>query len=190
MKPKRKLERLESNDTNESSFQGMSSGRIPPHSVEAEQAVLGAILLDNESLHSAVEIIYKDDFYRGAHSSIFESMLSLSERGEPIDIVTLASELEANGNLTTIGGPEYLSTLVDVVPTSAHTQFYGRLIREMSIRRKLIHQAGEISKDAFDTTERIDDLLDLVEQRIFAISDQKVKPSFSQTVLRNTHGAR
>ncbi len=180
MKPKRKFERLEPRDTDESRFEGISTGRIPPHSVEAEQAVLGAILLDNESLHSAVEIIYKDDFYRGAHSSIFESMLSLSERSEPIDIVTLSSELDANGNLTTVGGPEYLSTLVDVVPTSAHTQFYSRLIREMSIRRKLIHQAGEISKDAFDTTERIDDLLDAVEQRIFAISDQKVKPSFSK----------
>ena len=180
MKPKRKFERLEPQDSNESSFQGMSSGRIPPHSVEAEQAVLGAILLDNESLHSAVEVIYKDDFYRAAHSSIFEAMLSLSERIEPIDIVTLSSELEAKGDLTTIGGPEYLSTLVDVVPTSAHTQFYSRLIREMSIRRKLIHQAGEISKDAFDTTERIDDLLDNVEQRIFAISDQKVKPSFAR----------
>jgi len=180
MKPKRKFERLEPQDSNESSFQGMSSGRIPPHSVEAEQAVLGAILLDNESLHSAVEVIYKDDFYRAARSSIFEAMLSLSERIEPIDIVTLSSELEAKGDLTTIGGPEYLSTLVDVVPTSAHTQFYSRLIREMSIRRKLIHQAGEISKDAFDTTERIDDLLDNVEQRIFAISDQKVKPSFAR----------
>jgi len=180
MKPKRKLERLEPHDSNESHFSGISSGRIPPHSVEAEQSVLGAILLDNESLFSAVEIIYKDDFYRGSHTGIFESMLSLSERGEPIDIVTLASELEARGDLTTVGGPEYLSTLVDVVPTSAHTQFYSRLIREMSIRRKLIHQAGEISKDAFDTTERIDDLLDAVEQRIFAISDQKVKPSFAR----------
>lgn len=180
MKPKRKFERLEPAHNRESNFTGGSAGRVPPHSVEAEQSVLGAVLLDNESLHSALEIITHEDFYRGAHSAIFEAMIGLSERGEPSDIVTLASELDARGNLTSVGGPEYLSTLVDVVPTSAHTQFYSRLIREMSIRRKLIHESGEITKDAFDTTERVDDLLDSVEQRIFAISDQKVKPSFAK----------
>lgn len=179
-KPKRKFEMLSPNVANEASFSGVSSGRIPPHSLEGEQSVLGAVLLDNESLNSALEVIDSTDFYRTAHASIFDAMLGLSEKNEPIDIVTLASELDSRGSLSAVGGPEYLSTLVDVVPTSAHTQFYSRLIREMSIRRKLIHEAGEISKEAFDTTERVDDLLDSVEHRIFSISDQKVKPSFSR----------
>lgn len=164
------------------------SGRVPPHSPESEQAVLGGGLLDNEALHSIVEILGPKDFYRGAHSDIFSAMLSLSERHEPIDIVTLSSELKAKGLLDSAGGTEYLSILVDAVPTSAHMQYYSRLIREMSIRRQLIHQAGEISSQAFEWGTRIDDLLDQVEQRIFAISESKVKPSFARVsdVVKDT----
>jgi replicative DNA helicase len=157
-----------------------SSGRVPPHSADSEQAVLGAVLLDNESLHSIIEILTPDDFYRGAHKEIYNAMLSLSEKHEPIDIVTLTTELKTIGSLESTGGTEYLSVLVDAVPTSAHTHYYSRLIREMSIRRQLIHQAGEISTQAFEWGIKIDDLLDSVEQKIFAISESKVKPSFSR----------
>ncbi len=159
---------------------GGSSGRVPPHSQDSEQAVLGAVLLDNESLHSIIEILSAEDFYRGAHKEIFTAMLSLSERHEPIDIVTLTSELKTRGTLESSGGTEYLSVLVDAVPTSAHTQYYSKLIREMSIRRRLIHEAGEISTQAFEWGTKVDDLLDMVEQRIFAISESKIKPSFSK----------
>ncbi len=181
MKAKRKFEQLTTIvPGSDVSFQGKNSlGRVPPHSNESEQAVLGAILLDNESLFSAIEIISKNDFYRTAHAQIFLGMMSLSDRQEPIDIVTLSSELDALGTLTSIGGPEYLSVLVDVVPTSSHTQYYCRLIREMAIRRRLIHESGEIANLAFETSERIDDLLDSVEQRIFSISESKIKQSFS-----------
>lgn len=157
-----------------------SSGRLPPHAHDSEQAVLGAVLLDNESLHGIVELINSEDFYRGAHKEIFNAMLSLSEKHEPIDIVTLTNELKARNTLESSGGTEYLSVLVDAVPTSAHTQYYSKQIREMSIRRKLIHEAGEISTQAFEWSNRIDDLLDSVEQRIFAISESKVKPGFSK----------
>lgn len=157
-----------------------SSGRVPPHAQDSEQAVLGAVLLDNEALHSIVEILSPEDFYRGAHKEIYNAMLSLSERHEPIDVVTLTTELKTRGSLDIAGGMEYLSVLVDAVPTSAHTQYYSKMIREMSIRRKLIHEAGEISTQAFEWGTKIDDLLDFVEQRIFSISESKVKPSFAK----------
>lgn len=163
---------------NSSSVKG-SSGRVPPHSPDSEQAILGAILLDNEAIHGIVEILSPEDFYRGSHQEIFNAMLSLSEQHEPIDVVTLSSELKTKSQLEKIGGTEYISVLVDAVPTSAHTQYYSRLIREMSIRRRLIHEAGEISTHAFEWGTKIDDLLDMVEQRIFAISETKIKPSFS-----------
>jgi replicative DNA helicase len=141
---------------------------------------LGAVLLDNESLHSIIEILSPEDFYRGAHKEIFNAMCGLSERHEPIDVVTLTSELKSRGSLESTGGTEYLSVLVDAVPTSAHTQYYSKLIREMSIRRKLIHEAGEISTQAFEWGTKVDDLMDMVEQRIFAISESKVKPGFAK----------
>lgn len=157
-----------------------SSGRVPPHALDAEQAILGAILIDNESLHSIVDIIQSDDFYKISHRSIFEAMRSLSEKHEPIDIVTLSSELKIKGDLEKAGGLDYLSVLVDIVPTSAHTEYYARMVRDMSVRRKLIHEAGEISNQAFEWSEKTDDLLDSIEQRIFAISETKARKGFAR----------
>ena len=158
----------------------MSKGRIPPHALDAEQAILGAILIDNEAIFGALEVLQFTDFYRGAHSTILKAMLALSERHEPIDIVTLSGELKSMGELEKVGGLDYLSVLVDIVPTSAHTSYYARLVRDMSIRRQLIHEAGEISNQAFEWGEKTEDLLDLIEQRIFAISEAKVNKGFSR----------
>ncbi len=157
-----------------------SSGRIPPHALDAEQALLGAILIDNESIYGVLEILQETDFYKSGHSIVFKSMVSLSEKHEPIDVVTLSGELKGIGELEKIGGLDYLSMLVDVVPTSAHTDYYARQIREMSIRRQLIHEAGEISNQAFELTQKTEDLLDSIEQRIFAISEAKVNKGFSK----------
>lgn len=152
-----------------------SGGKIPPHSNEAETSILGAILLDNEVIHGIIEIIRPEDFYDGSHQIIFESMIELIDRRDPVDIVTLSSELKSKNLYDRVGGLQYLNYLIDVVPTSANTQFYSRVIKEMSLRRKLIHEIGEISTEALSGEGDIDSFLDSVEKRIFDISESKIK---------------
>lgn len=154
------------------------AGRVPPQSLDSEQAVLGGILLDNEALNPVLEVLRFGDFYRSAHEIIFRAMVSMSERHEPIDVLTLNSELTSQKQLEAVGGVEYLSLLVDSVPTSANIQYYARIVKEMSLRRKLIHAAGEIVEDALNSRGNIDGFLDSVEQRVFKISEARINPSF------------
>jgi replicative DNA helicase len=153
-------------------------GKVPPHSLDSEQSVLGAILLDNEALHPVLEVLRAEDFYRRGHQLIFEAMIALSERHEPTDVVTLAEQLRTGNQLAQCGGVEYLSHLVDIVPTSANTQFYARIIKEMALRRKLIHEAAEIATEALSGRGEIDSFIDSVEQRIFQVSEARINPSF------------
>ncbi len=155
-------------------------GRIPPHSVDSEQAILGAVLLDNEALYPVLEVVTAEDFYRRGHQLIFEAMMSLSERREPTDMVTLAQELRAAGTLDQAGGVDYLSQLVDSVPTSSNTPFYARVVKEMSLRRRLMHEAALIAQEAVTGRGDIDAFIDSVEQRIFQVSDARVSPSFQR----------
>ncbi len=162
-------------------FDGESiSGRVPPNSLESEQALLGGVLLDNEALNTALEILQADDFYKKAHELIWQAMLAISERHEPIDVVTLSSELQARDCIENVGGVDYLSYLIDAVPTSANSQYYARLIKEMSLRRRLIHEAGQIVEEAMSTRGNIDGFIDSVEQRIFQVSEARINPSFSR----------
>lgn len=154
-------------------------GRIPPHSVDSEQSVLGAVLIDNEVIHQLLEIISPDDFYRRSHQVIFEAMMAMADRRDPIDVVTLTAELRSRGALNEAGGLEYLSQLVDVVPTSANTIFYGKIIREMSLRRRIIHEAGEIVSEAFVSRGDIDAFIDQVEHRILGVSESRKTSSFA-----------
>ncbi len=154
------------------------SGRVPPHSIDSETAVLGAVLLDNEALMPVLETLHTEDFYRQSHQMLFQAMLSLADRHEPIDIVTLSAELRAARNLDAAGGIDYLSYLVDAVPTAANTLYYARIIREMSLRRKLIHEAGEIAEQAMQSQGDFDAFIDNVEQRIFKVSDCRINTSF------------
>lgn len=156
----------------------VSGGRIPPHSLESEQAVFGAAFLDNETLNAVVEILRPDDFYTGAHRTLFQAVVDLWEKREPIDVVTLTSVLKSTSQLELIGGVEYLSYLIDAVPTAANVQYYARVIRAMSLRRKVIHEAGEITTDAFALSDDIDTFIDSVEQRIFKISESRLSKGF------------
>ncbi len=168
------------NRTSDSEFDGLSKGKLPPHSLDAEQSVLGAILLDNEALQLIVEFIAADDFYKRQHQLIFEAMFQLSERRDPIDIVTLSTELKAKGDLDKAGGIEYLSQLVDIVPTAANTQFYARVIKEMSLRRRVIHEAAEIVTEALEGRGNVDAFIDSVEERILRVAESRTNPSFSR----------
>ncbi|MCL4158626.1 UNVERIFIED_CONTAM: hypothetical protein GTU68_000414, partial [Idotea baltica] len=153
--------------------------RLPPQDLEAEQSVIGGVLIDNEALYSVLEVARADDFYHKSHVDIFDAMLSLSDRREPIDIVTLCAELTRNDTLESSGGVEYLSQLVDRVPTSANAQFYARIVKETSLRRKLIHEASRIVEEAIEGKGDVGSFLDSVEQRIFSVSEARANAGFA-----------
>jgi replicative DNA helicase len=152
--------------------------RIPPQSVEAEESVLGGVLLDNAALDRVLEVVSADDFYREAHRRIFAAMLELSERSEPADIITLSDLLRSRGLLAEVGGAAYLGELAERVPTAANIMQYARIVKEKAILRGLIAAATDIATRGYDAREDVDELLDQAEHRIFAISERKIRPSF------------
>ncbi len=156
----------------------LSYGRIPPHSYEAEESVLGGILLDNYTINTAMELLIPDDFYKKAHYKIFESMVALTDRGEPIDAVTLSEELKKSGVFEECGGLEMISRLASSVPSAANVSYYANMVKNFSLRRNVIHEASEIVTSAFDGEKSIEEFLDETEQRILSVSDKKSDKSF------------
>jgi replicative DNA helicase len=154
------------------------SDRTPPHSLDAERSVLGAILLRNEAFNEAAEVIDADDFYRDAHRRIFNKMVALSERNDPIDLVTLREELARSNELDEVGGAAYITKLVDGVPRSTNVSHYAAIVKEKSTRRSLIAQAGQIIESAFDGDIDADEVMDDAERRIFAVADKRIRSGF------------
>lgn len=152
--------------------------RIPPHSVEAEESVLGGILLDNDAINIALERLRAEDFYRAAHKAIFTAMTALSDKREPIDIITLSGQLRIMGLLEQAGGLENLTRLAGVAPTSANVPYYAKVVREMALRRRIIHEASEIVQQAFQVEGEVEEFLDTTEQRILGVSEYRTAPSF------------
>jgi replicative DNA helicase len=152
--------------------------RTLPHNLEAERSVLGAILLHNEAFNLAAEVIDSLDFFRDAHRRIFDKMVTLAERGDPIDLVTLKEELGRSGDLDEVGGPAYIAALVDGVPRSTNVEHYARIIKEKSTLRHLIYSANKIVAAAYDAEEDADVILDQAEHAIFAIADDKIRDGF------------
>ncbi|MCL4130798.1 UNVERIFIED_CONTAM: hypothetical protein GTU68_021370 [Idotea baltica] len=131
-------------------------------------------------MHSVLEVLRPGDFYRQSHNILFSAMLQISERHEPIDIVTLSAELESMKVIDKVGGIDYLSMLVDAVPTSANAQYYARIVKETALRRAIVHKASEIVEEAFSTRGDIGAFLDSVEQRIFQVSEQRARAGFAR----------
>ncbi len=154
--------------------------RLPPQNLEAEMSVLGGVLLENEALHRALETLRPDDFYRDAHRKIFAALITLSERNEPADLVTLTSILKERSVFEEIGGSSYLATLVAYVPTAANIAYYCRLVKEASIARELIRVATEIAGRGYEGGE-VEAVLDWAEQAIFRIATMKTRPAFYST---------
>jgi replicative DNA helicase len=152
--------------------------KVPPQNLEAERAVLGAVLMDNDALYTVMEILVPSDFHQPSHRLLFSTMLDLSERGEPIDIVILADRLRSGGNLDKAGGPDYLPTLADEVPTSAGVGNYAKIVKEKSVLRHLIEASTDIVQDCFESAGEVDELIDEAERRIFAISEQRIRTGF------------
>lgn len=153
--------------------------KLPPQNLEAEQAVLGAVLLDNQALFKTLEVIGADEFYRPAHRRIFEAMIHLAERNQVIDLVTLTDHLRHVGSLEGIGGSAYLTDLAQSVATAAGVTHHAKLIHETAINRTLIGVATEIVTRGYEGTKRVDELLDYAERSIFGIAERRLKRSFS-----------
>jgi replicative DNA helicase len=152
--------------------------RTLPHNLEAERSVLGAILLHNDAFNLAAEVIDASDFFRDAHRRIFDKMVKLAERGDAIDLVTLKEELGRSGEVDEVGGPAYITALVDGVPRSSNVEHYARIIKEKATLRNLIFSANKILATAYRAEEEADVILDQAEHAIFAIADDKVRDGF------------
>jgi len=152
--------------------------RTLPHNLEAEKSVLGAILINNQAFNQAAEVIDAQDFFRDAHRRIFEKMVGLTDRSEPVDFVTLTDELTRSGELEEVGGPAYVSGLTDGVPRSANVEYYARIVKEKSTLRRLIQASNEVLVRAYDAEEDADDLLDEAERTIFSIAEGRMRSGF------------
>ena len=151
----------------------MSTSRIPPHSNEAEESVLGSILLDNDCINNIQEKLHGEDYYKPAHKHIFEAMTELYDKQIPIDIISLTQRLKDKELLQNCGGPDYISHLANVAPSSAHAPHYAQVVKDMSIRRRVIHECSNIIAEAFNTGEEVADFLDTTESKILKISDNR-----------------
>ena len=151
--------------------------KVPPHSVEAEEALLGSILIDPNVVHNIMGEISADDFYLKKHQLIFAAIEKLYDRADPVDVVSICEELRKNGVLETVGGELAVVRLADVVPTSANAEYYARTVKEKSLLRKLISTSAELVEMAYDAQD-VDMVLDVAERKIFEITEQHASESF------------
>lgn len=156
----------------------MELGKVPPHDVEAEQAVLGSMLTDKDAVISAIEVLKEEDFYRTDNRAIYEAILNLYNRAEPVDIITVKAELESLGKFEQVGGLEYLASLPDKVPTTANATKYIKIVEEKSTLRNLIKTANEIIELGYDPTEDVSDIMEGAEKKIFNIMQNNDKKSY------------
>ena len=152
--------------------------RTLPHNLDAERSVLGAILIDNEAFNIAASVIDAAAFFRDAHRRIFDRMVALNERSQPIDLVTLKEELDRNGELDDSGGPAYLASLLDGVPRATNVEYYARIVKEKATLRALIFSANKILSNAYEADQDADLILDEAESAIFSVADDRIKAGF------------
>jgi replicative DNA helicase len=155
-----------------------ASIKIPPHNIEAEQAILGGILINNDAMNQIIDILSPDCFYREANACLFQGMVDLYNNNEPIDLITLSHHLTEKNLLTKSGGADYLTALVDAISTSAGIVSHAEIVRDLYVKRRLITQCSVISDSCFQGWQGTDELLDLAEQSIFDIAEDKVGEGF------------
>lgn len=153
-------------------------GKIPPHSIEAEQSVLGAMLLDREAIITVSEHIKPEDFYRDSHREVYEAVIELFDKGEPVDLVTLSEQLKQRSTLEAVGGIAFLTDISSSVPTIANADHYARIIQEKALLRKLIKACGEISNMSFEAAEEAAQIIEFAEKGIFDISQKRTSKGF------------
>ena len=144
----------------------MDFNKVPPHDLEAEQAVIGSMLTDKEAVVSAIETLTDSDFYREDNRIIYSAIMNLYSKGEPIDIITLKAELSSMGKFEAVGGLEYLAELPEKVPTTANVDKYIKIVEEKSSLRTLIRTANELITLGYDPTQEVEELMDNAEKKI------------------------
>lgn len=154
--------------------------KLPPQNLEAEKSVLGSILIDKESIEKVVDILRPDDFYSRQHQLVYGAMVSLLEKNEPIDILTVSNKLEEAKQLENAGGAAYLTSLLSVVPTSAHILNYGKIVQRKKILRDLIDSAHKIVHLGHQEEETVEKILDQAEQKLFAVSQRSITQDFTE----------
>jgi replicative DNA helicase len=152
--------------------------RLPPQSLEAEQSVLGAILIDRETIIEIAEFLRPEDFYRQAHANVYKAMLELFERREPVDLVTVAEALERNEELEQIGGRAYLSNLSNQTPTAVHAVQYARIVERKAVLRNLIGAAGRIAGVGYEDSPEFQESIDRAESDEFSVSNRLITSGF------------
>ncbi len=157
----------------------MEVGKIPPHDIEAEQAILGSMLTDQDAVIDAIEVLKPEDFYREDNKYIYEAIVNLYNKGEPIDIITVKSELTSIQKFEAVGGIEYLALLPDKVPLIANADKYIKIVEEKSVLRQLIKAANEIESLGYEQTEEIDNIVDQSEKKIFDIMQGKNQKGYT-----------
>ncbi len=156
----------------------VATERPLPHNLEAERSVLGAILIHNEAFNHAAEVLEPRDFFRDAHRRIFEKMVQLSERNEAIDLVTLKEALTRSRELDEVGGPAYITALVDGLPRATNVEYYARIVKEKATLRNLIFASNKILASAYEAEDDPDEILDGAEHAIFSIAENRVREGF------------
>lgn len=148
--------------------------KMAPHNIEAEEAVLGSLLIDPDAILRVASFLYPDDFYREKNGWIYEAILDLHERREPADFVTLCDELKRRGQLEEVGGAAYITSLIEAVPTAIHVEHYGHIVERTAILRRLIGAAGQIAGLAYKEAEDVDEVVDRAEQILFGVSERRL----------------
>jgi replicative DNA helicase len=152
--------------------------KLPPQNVEAEQSVLGAVLLDNSTMPVTLELLSHEDFYKDSHRRIFIAMTDLFDKSEPIDIITLTEHLKRKNDLEVIGGSQYLTSLATMVPTSANIRYHSKIVREKAMLRGLLRSVTDIARNVYDNELDPEELIDYAEKTVFDLSDKRIKVSF------------
>ena len=154
-------------------------GKVPPQAIELEEAVLGALMLEKDALTSVIDILKVESFYKEAHKVIFQAILDLFTESQPIDLLTVTTQLRKNGALEVAGGAFYITELTSKVASAANIEFHARIITEQSIKRELIRISSTIQKDAFEDTTDVFELLDAMEQSLFEISEKNIRKNYA-----------
>jgi len=167
----------------------LSVDRLPPQSIEAEQSVLGALLIDRDAVIEVAELLRPEDFYRSHHGTIYGAVLELSEKREPVDLVTVSEVLERQGQLDAIGGSAYLTSLINLTPTAVNAVYYARIVERKAVLRGLISAAGRIAGIGYDEGTDVEVSIDRAEQELFSVSQKRVASGFSplRTLLHSAY---
>ena len=158
----------------------MEHGKIPPQAIDLEEAVLGAIMLEKDALTSVIDMLRPEVFYRDAHQKIYTAILDLFNKSEPVDILTVTSQLRKNGDLEMAGGPFYITQLTSRISSSANIEYHARIVSQKYLQRELIRISSDIIRDAFEDTSDVFDLLDNAEKNLFAVSEGNLRRSYER----------